>query len=409
MTTIPTSKGTQNIAIAVFLLACFAAIFCVYYKPTTSWLKCPGAQAQKDNISAEMCFSALKIQNYIYVDNNCTVTLDTKQIQQLHDNIITTTPTTNTTTTTTPKPLTTAKKDPETIILIWMWPFGSSFGYGPCTIFNIEGCRLTDDKSLYNQAHGVMFHHRDIRGDLSNLPKEPRPSFQKWVWWNMESPTNSGKYPQLNNLFNLTSSYRIDSDIPVGYGSVEQATDEKKKYTIPHKDKLVCWIVSNYNENYKRSKYYNELSKYITVEAYGRHFHRSISSEEYSQTVASCKFYLSFENSVHKDYMTEKLYNPLSLGTVPVVLGPSRENYEQYVPSGAFIHVDDFPSPKELADHLKHMDQNEDLYKQYFTWRENFFAKTSAYGLEHACRSCEHIRRFKNYRVVKDLIGWYFV
>ncbi|XP_065142370.1 4-galactosyl-N-acetylglucosaminide 3-alpha-L-fucosyltransferase 9-like [Paramisgurnus dabryanus] len=409
MTSIPTSKGTQNIAIAVFLLACFAAIFCVYYKPTTSWLKCPVAQIHKDNISAEMCFSALKIQNYIYVDNNCTVTLDTKRIQQLHNNIITTTPTTNTTTTTMPKPLTTAMKDPEIIILIWMWPFGGSFNLSPCTNYNIEGCRLTADKSLYNQAHGVMFHHRDIRGDLSNMPKEPRPAFQKWVWWNMESPTNSGKYPGLNNLFNLTSSYRRDSDVPVTYGSLVEATDEEKNYTIPHKDKLVCWIVSNYNANYKRSKYFNELSKYITIEAYGRHFNRHISKEEYAKTMASCKFYLSFENSIHKDYMTEKLYSPLFYGTVPVVLGPSRENYEQFVPSGAFIHVDDFPSPKELAEFLKHLDQNEDLYKHYFTWRENFVVKGGQFGRDHACQSCEHIRRFKNYRVVNNLNSWYFV
>nr|XP_055076688.1 4-galactosyl-N-acetylglucosaminide 3-alpha-L-fucosyltransferase 9-like [Misgurnus anguillicaudatus] len=405
MTSIPTSKGTQNIAIAVFLLVCFAAVFSVYYKPTTSWLKCPDVQVQKDNISAEMCLSALKIQNYFYVDKNCTVTLDTKQIKQLYDNNITTTPTT----TTMPTPLTTANKDPETLILIWMWPFGSSFGLGPCTIFNIEGCQLTDNKSLYNQAHGVLFHHRDIRGDFSNMPKDPRPIFQKWVWWNMESPTNSGKYPQLNNLFNLTSSYRQDSDVPVGYGSLVQATDEEKNYTIPHKDKLVCWIVSNYNAHYKRSQYYNELSKYITVEVYGKQFHKQISKTEYSKTVASCKFYLSFENSVHKDYMTEKLYSPLTLGTVPVVLGPSRENYEQFVPSGAFIHVDDFPSPKELADHLKHIDQNEDLYKQYFTWRENFVVKNGIFGRDHACLSCEHIRRFKNYRVVNNLTGWYFV
>ncbi|XP_051526639.1 4-galactosyl-N-acetylglucosaminide 3-alpha-L-fucosyltransferase 9-like [Myxocyprinus asiaticus] len=399
MTPITSSKTTQNITIAVILFTSFATIFYMYYEPNTSWFKCPAAQVHTNNVSAEICLS-VKIQNYTQIDsNNCTVNviLDRQQM---------------TTATTTPtKHMTTAKRDdPDTILLIWMWPFGGSFGFGPCSsAFNIQGCRLTDDKDMYNQAHGVLFHLRDISWDLSNMPKLPRPALQKWILFNMESPSNSPKNPKMKDLFNLTSSYRRDSDIPVPYGWLSEATVEEKKYTIPKKEKLVCWIVSNYNPSFKRSQYYTELSQYIHVEAYGGHFNRRISGNEYSNVVSSCKFYLSFENSIHRDYITEKLFNPLALGTVPVVLGPPRENYEQFIPSEAFIHVDDFPSPKELADHLKFLDQNEDIYRQYFTWREHFVSKRSAFGLEHACRACEHIRRNKNYRVVKDLNSWYFV
>ncbi|XDV33968.1 hypothetical protein PO909_004195 [Leuciscus waleckii] len=247
-----------------------------------------------------------------------------------------------------------------------MWPFGASFGLGPCSsAFNIHGCRLTDDRNLFNQAHGVMFHHRDIRGDLSNMPE-------------------------------------VDM---VEYGVSEE---EEKNYTIPKKDKLVCWVVSNYNPSYKRSQYFTELVKYIDVEVHGRHFNKRINNDDYTNLMTSCKFYLSFENSIHRDYMTEKLFNPLAIGTVPVVIGPPRENYEQFIPSESFIHVDDFPSPKELADHLKLMDQNEDLYRQYFTWREHFVSKGASFGLAHACRICDHIRRNKDYRVVKDINSWYW-
>ncbi|KAG1946731.1 3-galactosyl-N-acetylglucosaminide 4-alpha-L-fucosyltransferase FUT3 [Pimephales promelas] len=187
------------------------------------------------------------------------------------------------------------------------------------------------------------------------MPKLPRPAFQKWIWWNMESPTNSALHPPLKDLFNLTSSYRRDSDIPVPYGWLSEATEEEKNYTIPKKDKLVCWV-----------------------------------------------------NSIHRDYITEKVFNPLRIGTVPVVIGPPRENYEQFIPSEAFIHVDDFPSPKELADHLKLMDQNEDLYRQYFTWRKHFVSKHTSFGLAHACRVCDHIKKNKHYTVVKDINSWYW-
>lgn len=401
----PTSK-TQSVLIALVVFACFLAIFFMYYEPSRTWFKCPAAKVLTNNVSAELCLRLLKMENYTQTDskNNCNDDSETKRVQHLR-----TTTTPRPPTTTTAMKLTTTKSDPETIILIWMWPFGAPFTMEPCTKYNIDGCRLTDDKNLYNQADGVMIHHRDIRGDLSNIPQQPRPVFQKWVWWNMESPTHSPNYPKLKEMFNLTSSYRRDSDIPVPYGSIVQTKGKEINYTIPKKDKLVCWIVSNWNPNYKRTHFFNEFSKHIAVEGYGGHFNRRISGDDYSKTMASCKFYLSFENSVHKDYITEKLFKPLDIGTVPVVLGSSRENYEQYIPGEAFIHVDDFKTPKELADHLKSLDKNEDLYMQHFTWKKNFIVKESSFGLIHSCLSCAHIRRFKDYKVVKDLNAWWFV
>lgn len=389
------SKTTRSIIIALVLLACFL-FYLFYLTPpefkysTINLFKCPADQGQINNISTETCLSVLKMQNL-----TCTVNISV-------DKPLMTTSASN--------PMTSAEKEePETILLIWMWPFGVGFGLGPCSsAFNIHGCRLTDDRNLFNQAHGVMFHHRDISRDLSNMPKLSRPASQKWIWWNMESPSNSGSNPLLKDLFNLTSGYRRDSDIPVPYGWLTEATEEEKKYTIPKKDKLVCWVVSNYNPSFRRSQYYNELVKYIKVEVHGGQFNKRINDDDYKNLMISCKFYLSFENSIHRDYITEKLFNPLAIGTVPVVIGPPRENYEQFIPSEAFIHVDDFPSPKELADHLKLMDQNDDLYRQYFTWREHFVSKGTSFGLAHACWICDHIRRNKHYRVVKDINSWYW-
>ncbi|RXN24078.1 alpha-(1,3)-fucosyltransferase 9-like protein [Labeo rohita] len=224
----------------------------------------------------------------------------------------------------------------------------------------------------------------------------------------MEPPSNLAPHSTLNNLFNLTTTYRQDSDIMVPYGQISEKTGGSTTFKIPYKSKLVCWIVSRWNSNYKRSQYYENLKQHISIETYGRSFNRPVRNEDYSDLISSCKFYLSFENSIHKDYITEKLYNPLKLGTVPVVLGPTRKNYEELIPGNAFIHVDDFSSPKELAEHLKLLDQNESLYRQYFTWREHFVASSAYFGPEQACWACDHIRRNKNYRVVKDLNSWFW-
>ena len=55
------------------------------------------------------------------------------------------------------------------------------------------------------------------------------------------------------------------------------------------------------------------------------------------------KFYLSFENSICPDYVTEKFYNPLLFSTVPVVYGGA--DYEAVgAPPNSYIDVRNFKS-----------------------------------------------------------------
>ncbi|XP_055079805.1 4-galactosyl-N-acetylglucosaminide 3-alpha-L-fucosyltransferase 9-like isoform X2 [Periophthalmus magnuspinnatus] len=298
------------------------------------------------------------------------------------------------------------RKSQDPILLIWVWPFGHKFDLN-CDPFDITGCKLTDDRSLYPTAHAVIFHHDDI--DVYLQPKEPRPSFQLWVWFNMESPSNSNRISGFRNLFNLTCSYRRDSDIFTPYGSLVPVSNDKKPcFRLPTKDKLVCWIVCNWNSHFKRVQYFNELKKHVEIKTYSRAFGEYISNEMYVEIITSCKFYLSFENSIHKDYITEKFYMPLKLGAVPVVLGPPRENYEAHAPAESFIHVDDFASPKELAERLQHLHLHPDQYMDYFEWRNSFKAVSGIFGLEQVCRTCHYLKTQRRYQSVRDLNKWYW-
>lgn len=58
-----------------------------------------------------------------------------------------------------------------------------------------------------------------------------------------------------------------------------------------------------------------------------------------------------------------------SHNVVPIVMGAPREDYLAAAPYRSYIHVDDFASPKHLAEYLLLLRQNRTLYNEYFLWK----------------------------------------
>ena len=79
------------------------------------------------------------------------------------------------------------------------------------------------------------------------------------------------------------------------------------------------------------------------------------------------KFYLAFENSNCKDYISEKFFvNGLGHDILPIAMGARLEDYEEAAPRKSFLHVDQFSGPEELAKFLHKLDQDDSLYNEYF-------------------------------------------
>ncbi|KAL8191114.1 UNVERIFIED_CONTAM: hypothetical protein K2H54_068166 [Gekko kuhli] len=300
------------------------------------------------------------------------------------------------------------EEDEPLSVLLWWEPFGRSRPLGDCDVrFNISGCRLTANRSRLQEARAVLFHHRDlVLHGPQGLPWARSPA-QRWVWMNFESPTHSPGLHGLAGIFNWTMSYRVDSDVFVPYGYL-RARPAPARLSFPAKTKLVAWVISNWNEAHARVHYYHQLKKYLPIDVYGAQG-LELKGDSVVKTVSEYKFYLAFENSQHPDYITEKLWrNAFKSRAVPVVLGPSRSNYELFVPGSSFIHVDDFASPAHLAIYLKFLDKNKNRYRRYFAWRKRYDVQVTSFWDEHCCRVCEAIRAAGPQRkTVQNLANWF--
>ncbi|XP_008571286.1 PREDICTED: alpha-(1,3)-fucosyltransferase 5-like [Galeopterus variegatus] len=300
---------------------------------------------------------------------------------------------------------------PPLLILLWTWPFNKPVALSRCSEMQpgSADCQLTANRSMYPQADAVIVHHWDISSrPQSQLPPSPRPPGQRWVWFSLESPSNCRQLKALDGYFNLTMSYRRDSDIFTPYGWLETWPGQPAdgQVNLSAKTKLVAWVVSNWKADSARVQYYQMLKTHLKVDVYGK-AHMPLARKTMMEQLAQYKFYLAFENSLHPDYITEKLWkNALQAWAVPVVMGPSRSGYEQFLPPDAFIHVEDFQSPKHLAEYLQLLDKDHARYLSYFRWRETLRPRTISWALAF-CKACWKLQQESRYQTVPSIAAWF--
>ena len=106
--------------------------------------------------------------------------------------------------------------------------------------------------------------------------------------------------------------------------------------------------------------------------------------------ISNYHFHLAAENSFDWDYVSEKVYYPLFVGTVPLYIGAP--NIDNFVPPKSIIKVTDFPSVSALARYLKCLVRDRpDLYDHYLNWRN----RTAPHWEQHKamphtlCRACQ--------------------
>jgi len=155
-------------------------------------------------------------------------------------------------------------------------------------------------------------------GYFNILQYLPKPHHQLWIAQHWEPAMKDRINAWLIRRYvNWTVSYRRDSTVAISYGkyarkSNTNSSQHKVDYSAG-KTKQVAWIVSNCYAANNRLEYAHELAKYIDVDIYGAcgslNCNRSGPESCHNLLQKKYRFFLAFENSHCKDYITEKLYH----------------------------------------------------------------------------------------------------
>ncbi|KAK5970222.1 Fucosyl transferase [Trichostrongylus colubriformis] len=136
-------------------------------------------------------------------------------------------------------------------------------------------------------------------------------------------------------------------------------------------------------------EYARRLAKHIQVDIFGTCGKRGLNKMEAHRMIReNCKFYLAFENSNCRQYITEKFWiNALGNDAIPIVMGAPKDDYVKAAPPYSFIHVDDY-TPEQLSRYLHHLDSNQTAYNEYFAWKKY----GRVVGSNFFCRLCSFVQ-----------------
>ncbi|XP_013414342.1 glycoprotein 3-alpha-L-fucosyltransferase A-like isoform X2 [Lingula anatina] len=260
----------------------------------------------------------------------------------------------------------------------------------------VKTCHMTDNRQDAADADAILFMNHISR------PWHKKPPNQVWIVFLLESPSHTPSLSGMKDMINWTATYRHDStivapyEVYVPYNASVLSKPLTKNYAAG-KTKKVAWFVSNCGARNGRRQYAEELGKYIQVDIYGACGDKRCPRSDkkcFEMLDTDYKFYLSFENSNCRDYITEKFYvNGLGHDVLPITMGAHPDDYKRVAPPHSYINVDDFESPKALAEYLHELDKNDDLYNEYFRWKGTMRTINTYFW----CRLCAMVHEAENH------------
>lgn len=246
---------------------------------------------------------------------------------------------------------------------------------------------INGENTLPKRGGAYIFYGSRI--DLEKLPL-PR-QYQNIIWslFHEESPKNlpEASHAELISLFNYSCTFSRHSDFPIPLqgmiGSLNDIVSKQyfvetaTKNSLLNKISPIIYLQSDCNSTTERDEYVKKLMEFISVDSYGLclknkelplkfkvNFLNRLADGEILKFVARYKFVIAIENGVCDDYITEKLWRAILVGSVPIYFGSP--TVRDWLPNDkSAILLEDYPTPELLSEHLNKLMLNDNLYEEY--------------------------------------------
>ncbi|OAD56647.1 Alpha-(1,3)-fucosyltransferase B, partial [Eufriesea mexicana] len=121
-----------------------------------------------------------------------------------------------------------------------------------------------------------------------------------------------------------------------------------------------------------------------------------LNNGDFLSFIANYKFTIAFENAVCDDYITEKLWRPLVVGSIPVYYGSP--SFKDWLPNNmSAISILDFKDPINLANFLHNLSNNETEYNKYLSHKLIDKYEINNERLKMALNKNKESNKFGNY------------
>ena len=278
-----------------------------------------------------------------------------------------------------------------------------------CKLPNGVTCLYTEDDSLYATADVLYVH------ECFSFCEKPAYPEQIVIHYNME-PENRPCNNKAIQSSDIRISYSTSSTIPLVYlclPGIKHFVIDALQLKPPSNRHGIAMFVSDCNLWFSkwRYNYLKELMQYIEIDSYGKCLHNTAMNSTRQEVnyfdlkiellkSKRYKFLICFENTPVSQYITEKIWHAYISQTIPIYYG-APAIYRQVPGAKTFINAAKFAGPRQLAEYIKEVDTNEQLYRSFFNFNlAHFKAFERRYCSEIpiACRMCRKAYEIKQKR-----------
>lgn len=275
----------------------------------------------------------------------------------------------------------TSLKNP--ILLWWTSGFPGTTGTLFCQDVNCD--IFTRNEVKVPNVDAFLFYASNI--DFEDLPL-PRKLNDIWGLYHEESPRNVEELMHENGLrlFNYSATFSRYSDVQFPLQYLESLDDiTTTKYFVKTKDKNdllkdispILYLQTDCETATERDEYVKELMKHIEIDSYGAclnnkempkrftdDYLNNLNDDDFLHFIARYKFVIAIENGVCDDYITEKFWRAIKVGSVPIYFG-SPTVRDWFPNERSAILIEDHPTPQRMSEYLNRLIKDDDLYNLY--------------------------------------------